>query len=479
MKKSSKAWILFCSLMSTLLLAIGFLAAQPALVSAQGKKNEKDLFPANTEVVVGKSSLPDPLTPYESLIDLNFVESSAMKETPGCAQLEVWQPVTIEFEQWSALIGVVPTGTSEAGVLAVKASVNCVKPGHPMRVVYVRHRSGIGVEVGWFFPTAIHGRRTETPEMVDIENQMLLGAKMPLDTKDVVFVSGRVISSLHRPWAPRMTGARFINRQQMEAAIKAGTTVVDIRPRASFEKFRIKGSISVPYTTGPRMVFHEGYEDYPKSGDAFDVRKVPADKEKQLILVGNFDTADVFRAAVVLRSEGWKNIFVFWEGIEYFSGMVWSPPVTSQLIRVVAAHEVVKLMADKALSPAIIDVRQTSQFAAVYISGAYSMEFYERSDMFLRLPGLNGDMLLEYGEYATIPENLSPAIPIIFVGNDERHWAAYKAALIARAYGFGNIMWYRGGMSEWSRLALANKMVFRIKSAPYPLPKDFKGGVGR
>lgn len=479
MKKSSKARILFWSLTSLVFLVAGLLATQPATVSAQAKGKEKNLFPANTEVVIGKAALPDPLRPYDSMIDPKFIEISPLKETSGCTQLEVWQPVVVEPKQWVAIIGVVPMGTSEVGILAVNPNVNCVRPGHPMRVVHIRSESGISVEEGWFFPTAIHGRRTENQEVIDLENQLLLAAKMVPDTKDVVFVTGRVISSLRRPWAPRMSGVRFIDRKQMEAAINDGTTIVDIRPRASFEKFRIKGSISVPYSTGPRMQFHEDYKDYPKSGDAFDVRKVPVDKEKPVIITGEFNVPALYRAAVVLRGEGWKNIFIFWEGIEYFTGMIWSPPVTSDLIRVVAADEVAKMMNDKTLNPVIIDVREASEFAMGHIPGAVSMPFYERDDLRLRLPGLNGEMLFDYGEYTTIPEGTNPAAPVIFVGPHEHNWAAYKSGLIARHYGFTNVMWYRGGMAEWARLTFANSRVFRVSRAPLPALQDSKGGVGR
>lgn len=479
MKKSLKSRILIWSVASSLVLAAEALATQSATTSAQQKKDFKNLFPLNTEVSVGKATLPDPLRPYDSMIDTKFIESSPVKETAGCAQLEVWQPVVIEPEQWSSIIGIVPMGTSEVGILAINPNANCVKPGHPMRAVYVGGESGIAVEEGWFFPTAIHGRRAVNQEVTALENQLLLTAKMPPDTKDVVFVTGRVISTLRRPSAPRMAGARFIDRKQMETAIKDGTTVVDIRPKASFEKFRIKGSINVPYTTGPRMQFYEAYKEYPKSGDAFDVRKLPADREKPVVLVGAFDMPALFRAAVVLRGEGWKNVFLFWEGIEYFAGMVWSPPVTSQLVRIVAAHEVAKMMNDKTLNPVIVDVREAPDFSMGHIPGAFPLTFYERDDLRLRLPGLNGEMLFDYGEYATIPEGTSTAAPVIFVGSHERSWPAYKAALIARHYGYYNVMWYRRGMAEWGRLTLANGRLFRVNRTSYPLPKDFKGGGGR
>lgn len=459
------------------LVLLGYLAALGEFAAADSKGSAKNLFPPQTEVVEGKATLPDPLTPYDSLVDHKLAEASPIKETAGCSNLEVWQSVAIRVEQWNSIIGNVPTGISEVGVLAIHNNTNCVKPGHPFRVVEIVESSGIGVELGWFFPTAIHARRPENSEITRLENQLLIGAKLSPDSKDVVFVSGRVISSGQRFWGPRMNGVRFISRPQIETAIKDGTTIVDIRPRSSFDKFRIKNSINVPYSTGPRMKLHEDYKNYPKAGDAFDIRKIPADKQKPVVLVGLFDTPNVFRAAVVLRSEGWKNIFIFWEGIEYFTGMIWSPPAVSRLVRIVSAQEVAEMLSDKALSPVIIDVRSSIQFAQGHIPGAYLSEFIERSDLRLRTPGLNGKILREYGEYSAIPENISTASPIIFVGVSERHWAGYKAALIARDYGLPNVMWYRGGMGEWSRLALANSVVFEVKRIPFPIPKDFKGGV--
>jgi rhodanese-related sulfurtransferase len=439
------------------------LALLPIFSNAQSS-GVRHLFPLQTQVEAGNAALPDPLFPFESLVDTKFLDRSPVKETLGCKTLEVWQSVAIRPEQWNSIIGTMPAGFSEVGVLAIQDSANCVKPGQPFRAVFFNVVSGISVELGWFFPTAIHRRRAKEINIARIENQLLLGARLPLDSQDVVFVSGRVIASHQRIWGPRMQGVRFINRQQIESVIKLGIKVVDIRPRGSFDIFRIKNSINVPYHTGPRMNFHEGYASYSKAGDAFDIRKIPPNKYTPIVLVGNYDTANVFRAAVVLRGEGWKRIFIFGEGIEYFSGMMWSPPAESRLIRLVSSLEVAQMVADKALRPIIIDVRQDILFAQGHIPGAHSLEFIERSDLRLRIAGLNGKMLREYGEYQKMPEKVNTASTLIFVGVSERDWAPYKAALLAREYGFSNSMWYRGGMSEWSRLAQVNGDVFKVTS---------------
>jgi rhodanese-related sulfurtransferase len=459
----------------SLVMVVGTLASH---AEAQDQKNRKlkTLFPEGTEVVAGKSSLPDPLRPYDSLIDAKFAEKSPLKQTAGCENLEVWQPVLVLNEQWRAIDPVISTGYSEVGVLAVQASTNCVKVGHPMRISNLMLPAGIGAELGWFFPTSMVGRRAE---MFNQESRLLFKAGLSADSQDVVFVTGRVIATCptrFRPHVPRMVGARFISRDQIETAIREGAQVIDVRSKAAFSQFRIKGSVNIPYSTGPRMDMYEEYADYVKAGDAFDVRLVQADKEKPVVIIGSYNENNIYRAAVVLRSEGWKNVLVFWEGIEYFTGMTWTPPARSELIKIIDGYEVAKLMNDRTQSPIIIDVRRGQHFARATIAGAYTSEFFERDDLRYRIRGLNGAMLIEYGEWVKIPPNIPPGAPIIVVGYNGRDWRGYKAALIIRQYGFGNVSWYRDGVADWLNLEALNPQLFPTVGFPWPFPKGFIGG---
>jgi rhodanese-related sulfurtransferase len=458
-----------------LVLVVGLLATY-AEAQDQQIRRRKTLFPLGTEVIAGKNSLPDPLRPYDSLIDAKFAEKSPIKQTTGCDKLEVWQPVLVQFEQWGAIDPVISTGYSEVGVLAVQASNNCVKAGHPMRIAHLRAPAGIGSELGWFFPTSIVGRRAD---MANQESRLLFRAGLPSDTQDVVFVTGRVIATFPvsiPTHVPRMVGARFISREQIDAAIRGGTQIVDVRSKNAYSQFRVKGSVNIPYSTGPRMHMYEEYADYVKSGDAFDVRRVQAEKEKPVVIIGNFNDNRIFRAAVVLRSEGWKNVLVFWEGIGYFTGMVWTPPARSDLIRIVDGFQVAQMMNDPKQKAVVIDARRGQHFAHSTIAGAYTSEFFERDDLYYRVRGLNGSMLLEYGEWFKLPVNVDPGAPIIIVGYHERDWRGYKAALIVRQFGFGNVSWYRGGVADWKNLGALSPKLFPTTSYQWPLPKGFIGG---
>lgn len=479
MKNTYLGWQRCVASKSKMLLAIALVigaAASPAEAQDQQGKKRKSLFPAGTEVVAGKSTLPDPLRPYDSLIDTKFAEKSPIKQTTGCDQLEVWQPVLVQLEQWRAIDPVIPTGFAEVGVLAIQASTNCVKVGHPMRISHLRLPAGIGAELGWFFPTSMVGRRAE---MANQESRLIFKAGLPADTQDVVFVTGRVIATFPfsmRPHVPRMVGARFISREQIDTAIRDGTQIVDVRSKAAHNQFKIKGSVSIPYTTGPRMHMYEEYSAYVKSGDAFDVRRVQPDKTKPVVIIGNYNENNIFRAAVVLRSEGWKNVLVFWEGIEYFTGMVWTPPARSELVRIIDGFQAAKLMNDRTQKTIVLDVRRGVHYALATIAGSYTSEFIERDDLYYRIRGLNGGMLLEYGEWVQVPPKVEPGAAIIVVGYHERDWRGYKAALILRHYGFGNVSWYRAGVADWLNLNALNPQLFPVSRHSWPLPKGFIGG---
>ncbi len=465
-----------CTASKRSLILLAALVFSGAYAEAQQKPKVKHLFPSGTEVVIGKKTLPDPLHPYESMVDLKLAAQSAIQKSSGCDKLEVWQTVIVQPEQWRSVDPSIPTGYSEVGVLAVQDTTNCVKVGHPMRVGYLRPPAGIGTELGWFYPTSIVGRRAE---MAQQEARLLFKAKLPADTQDVVFVTGRVIQGLPQtflPRAPRMVGARFIDREQLETAIREGTQIVDVRSKAAYTQFRVKGSVNIPYTTGPRMNLYEEYSQYVAAGDAFDVRRVNPDKSKPVVIIGSFSEPSIYRAAVVLRSEGWKNVLVFWEGIEYFSGMAWSPPAQSNLVRIVDGYELARMVKDPVLKTVVLDVRAGQHFSRGAIPGAYTSEFFERDDLRLRVPGLNGAMLVDYSEWVKVPPGVTPASPVIVVGYGGRDWSGYKAALILQHYGFGNVSWYRGGMGEWSNLVDLNRQIFGRDSHPWPFPKGYVGG---
>lgn len=455
---------------STLLaLGLGFFAP---LTSAQVSE---PLFKPGTEVVTGDRNLEDPLFQYSDLAKPELAEKALIKETEGCKVLQSWEPTIVSRDHWQTVSQIFGRSVSQVGVLAVNAATNCLKLGVPAQIVQLDAASGLTTLLGWYMPTAIAGPRPEhsVQEGLLLISAGLVGKKVPVN-----FISGRVIFSTRTrevsSYAPRLNGARFITRDQMEAAIKDGTQIIDVRPKKQFDVIHIKGSTHVPYTTGPRMAILDDYSKYAKAGDAFDIRRIGTDREKPLVLIGEEPDSDgVYRAAVVLRSEGWKKIFIFFEGFNYFSGMSWTPPLGTVFFTAIGEPaQLAALRADRTLGAKIIDVRSSLEFMQGAIPGAISAPFKERDDLRMRSLRLNGEMLLKYGDSWPLPATLAKTTPIVIIGENIQDWRAYKAGLIARASGFTTIYRFGLGMSTWRLFSSQDPVA-------YPLAIAGKTGVSK
>ena len=422
---------------------------------AQKAMAPNSLLKAGSEFVTGDRKLEDPLRPYATFEDPKLAEKATIKETEGCKYLQPWESTFISENHWSANSPPYTARRSRGAIFAIPAKTNCVKIGVPAPVAAVDRATGLAMSVGWFMPTGISPRR---PAMAKHEESILVSAGLVGSDAEIVFVTGRTMNAAGPMgpgnYAPRMVGARMIDRDQMEAAIKDGTQIVDVRSKKQFDLARVKGAVHVPYTPGPRMKVFDEYANYVKSGDAFDIRRVNPDREKPVILIGeSWDSDGVYRAAVVLRSEGWKKVFVFYEGMNYFTGMHWAPPLGSVLVGPpMNSFQLADLLADKTQPLQVIDVREAKEFSLGTVPGAKLAPYRERDDLRLRRAGINGQILTTYGDTWTPPAGIVKTNPVFFIHQDARDWRAYKAALVAKSMGFTKIYWSSPGIESWAIL---------------------------
>ncbi len=428
-------------------------------VSAQKAPGANPIMKAGSELVAGDRKLEDPLRVYQQTENLKWAETAKIKETEGCKYLQSWEPSFITKNHWNSSIPAFARRRVRPVLLAIPAKTNCIKIGVPARVASVDRATGLAMDLGWFMPTGIAPRR---PELAKQEEAVLVSAGLIGSDAEIVMVTGQSINSVGPVgpgnYAPRMVGVRMIDRDQMEAAIKDGTQIVDVRSKKQFDLVRVKGAVHVPYTPGPRMKIFDEYANYVKSGDAFDIRRVNPDREKPIILIGEgWESDGVYRAAIVLRSEGWKKIFIFYEGMNYFTGMQWSPPLTSGLAGApVSANQVADLLLDRSSGLQVIDVREAKEFNVVRLPGAKLAPYRERDDLKLRrTAGLNGKILTDYGDVWAAPPGLDKTKPILIIDQSPYDWRAYKAALVAKSQGFSKIYWSYSGVEAWALLAQA------------------------
>ncbi len=414
------------------------------------------LYPVGTEFTVG-TAVREVLQPFDRLENPDMYKAAVVKETEGCKTLLPWEPVIVAREHWQSIVSPVDF-ESNIGILAIPAQSNCVKVGIPIRVAALDRATGITALLGNFFPTAIAPAR---PQFASQETLLRASAGLLSFEGSVVFVSGAVITNYPAigggRYAPRITGVRVIDRNQMETAIQDGTQIVDVRSKKQFTLAHVKGATHVPYTPGARMKQSDDYSAYAKSGDAFDIRRVNQDRSKPVILMGEGPYSDaVFRAAVVLRSEGWKNIFLFYEGMNYFTQMVPSPPVLSKLVNVLLHPISVVDLLSASQDVKLIDVRSEAEFAEATLRGAILAPYRERDDLRLHRVGLSGRMLTEYGDSWSPPASFAKTTPLVIFGTDGFDWRGYKAALVAKSMGFTNVNYFRPGFVSWHAESVLN-----------------------
>ena len=433
-----------------ILLALGcaFAFGQKAPPSGAGVAPPVLLYKPGTEITMG-AEIANPLTAYDSYADPKPFEGVTPNQTSGCKNLEVWEPVVVSRIHWNSLTSPL-LASSATGVLAIAADLNCLKLGRPAHIAELHAPAGIMTTLGWFMPTGI---AVERPEFASQEDRLRTSAGLLGYKGAVVFVTGRVIyydrSTTGRRYAPRMLGARVITRRQMETAIQDGAQIIDIRSKKQFSAAHVKGAVHVPYTAGARMKIFDEYANYVKAGDAFDIRRINQDKQKPVILMSEGPYSDnLFRAAVVLRSEGWKQIYLFYEGFNYFSRMLWKPPAGSGLFETIVDTRFFDSYR-KIRGAIVVDVRSESEFAEGHIEGALNYPYQERDDIRMRRPGLSGDLLRQYGDTMKQDPPLGNFNSLLFVGRDQYDWRSYKAALIAKSLGYKNIYWFRGGFDLW------------------------------
>jgi rhodanese-related sulfurtransferase len=113
-------------------------------------------------------------------------------------------------------------------------------------------------------------------------------------------------------------------------------------------------------------------------------------------------------------------------------------------VRVVTAEQVQAAMGKGA--PAF-DVRVTAECSEKTIKGAVCHVYREKS---AKVPAFN--KAEDQFDLTKLPADKSA--PVIFFCNSGECWRSYKAAVVARDAGYKQVMWFRGGMPEWTTKGL-------------------------
>ena len=137
-------------------------------------------------------------------------------------------------------------------------------------------------------------------------NRARMGAFDPADKPDFEFVSTR---GFYTPEI--LAGVTIPNAEQVKKLMSQGVPLFDVRPVAHYRESHIPGAVNVPYQmNSPKEV------EYDDSVDAFDLAKLPKDKNAPLILQCNgAECWYSYKAARYLARRGYAKVYWFRTGL--------------------------------------------------------------------------------------------------------------------------------------------------------------------
>jgi rhodanese-related sulfurtransferase len=108
-----------------------------------------------------------------------------------------------------------------------------------------------------------------------------------------------------------ITGVKLVTAEQVQQALGRGAVAFDVRVAAECSEKTIKGAVCHTYREKSAKA-----ADFDKSQDQFDLSKLPADKNAAVIFFCNSgDCWRSYKAAIVVRDAGWKNVSWFRGGM--------------------------------------------------------------------------------------------------------------------------------------------------------------------
>lgn len=108
-----------------------------------------------------------------------------------------------------------------------------------------------------------------------------------------------------------LAGATVVDATKAKSLQDGGAKVIDTRVAQEYAESHIKGAVSVPYKEKSAKSV-----DYDPSQDAFDLGKIPGDKNTALVTYCNGPECwKSYKAAKELLKAGYKNVYWFRSGL--------------------------------------------------------------------------------------------------------------------------------------------------------------------
>jgi 3-mercaptopyruvate sulfurtransferase SseA len=165
----------------------------------------------------------------------------------------------------------------------------------------------------------------------------------------------------------------------------------------------------------------------------------PKDKNAPFIIYGQNPTdVAALRALAIVHRYGWKKVYWFWGGMDAWANRPIIPPATDPRVQLMTAEKLQKALP---IGAHIVDVRTAADFKRGRIPNARHIDIQWRPPT----PGQTSSTF--HMKMDELPSQRNALL--VFYGEDDLAWEPYQAALWAKANGWQNVFWLRGGFSQW------------------------------
>lgn len=120
------------------------------------------------------------------------------------------------------------------------------------------------------------------------------------------------VADENKPETPKsLNGVKVVSVEEVKTLLgKQNTKLYDMRSAINFGKGHLPGAVALPYKENS-----EFKADFDASKDSLDLSKLPSDKSSQILFYSDGSTGwKSYKAAVMARKAGYKNILWFREG---------------------------------------------------------------------------------------------------------------------------------------------------------------------
>ena len=115
-------------------------------------------------------------------------------------------------------------------------------------------------------------------------------------------------------------------------------------------------------------------------------------------------------------------------------------PTTLAGGKIISAEEAKALLDRK--KAIFFDMRSPINFGKGHIPGAIPLPYQQKSEK-----SINFDPSLDQFDYSRLPKDKKAVI--VFYSDGPAGWKSYKAAVLSIKQGYRNILWFRGGFTDW------------------------------